>query len=192
MGAWPDWLNVIQLKARYLFGLWVLGALILFMPDFLAQRLHVITIRTEYGRWIGVGTLGCFAFWLVALLPLFEKQLTRRKRLGYLVNALAALSVRENALLAYCVSRRRHTVLLPDGSLEGNIAAGLCQKGLMVMAGGKVNMFAVPYTIPDEVWGIILSNEQRWLPRDDRERTAMDTYFAEVDTFADGQEGVIP
>ena len=48
MSVWSfDWIKVIQLKARYLFGIWFAGALILFSPISLAEKMG-ITISKLY------------------------------------------------------------------------------------------------------------------------------------------------
>src|SRR3989338_1531143 len=75
---WPDWLKVIQLSPRFLFGLWFLGVLILFLPPTLSDNLGISEIRKDYKGWIGIATLAAFAFWVVQLVPSFQTVYRRR------------------------------------------------------------------------------------------------------------------
>ena len=53
MSAWIDWLKVIQLQPRFLFGFWFLGGLILFLPIGIAETLGIQEARI--GRFISRG-----------------------------------------------------------------------------------------------------------------------------------------
>jgi hypothetical protein len=190
-GIWPDWLKAIQLKARYLFGLWLLGLLILLMPKAWADALRITPIRDTAGGVIGIATMAALVFWLVALLQTFQDWRERCKRRTAIRLSLDTLSRQERWLLAYCLIRKRQTLLLSRISSSGNVAAGLCQKGLMIPAAGVQNRFAWPYSIPPFVWRELRRRQRALAPENDTELTAMRQYFQDLDRTADGQQGAI-
>src|SRR3954467_8632772 len=65
--SFVDYIKVFELKPRYLFTLWFLGAVILLMPSHLADRFGFSTILNPYRGWIGLGTMAVFTLWLVQL-----------------------------------------------------------------------------------------------------------------------------
>src|ERR1700676_1644054 len=101
MGLWPDWLKVIQLQPRFLFGLWLLGVLLLFLPTHAATFLGIASIRDHYRPWIGVGTLGAFAFCLVQLVPAIARTRSGRKYRAAVLKNLDGLTREERFELAY-------------------------------------------------------------------------------------------
>jgi hypothetical protein len=128
MNVWPDWLKVIQLQPRFLFGLWVFGALLLFLPPHAATSLGVVTIRDHYRPWIGLGTLGAFAFWLVQLLPAMSRRLSSSKYQATVLKNLNGLTREERFQLAYCIHRGQRTLYL---RITDAAAQSLRNKGLL-------------------------------------------------------------
>jgi hypothetical protein len=190
-GIWPDWLKAIQLKARYLFGIWSLGLFILLMPKAWADALRIEPIRDTTGGFIGIASITAFVFWLVALIEVIEKWREQRKQVAVVLEALDSLSRRERFLLSYCLVRKRQTLLLPGASSEGNTAAGLCQKGVMIRAAGMQNILAWPHLIPPFVWKELCRRQHEFLLKDDAETEAMKNSFRQIDKIADGQRGAM-
>lgn len=157
MSAWPDWLKIIQLKPRFLFGLWFLGALFLFLPATIADTLGIQEIRTFFRGWIGVGTLAAFAFWCVQLIPLYQTKRNAKKYRERVIQSVSSLSPDEWLLVAYCLYRNQQTITL---EITHRSANALVAKGIMIMASGMGNQLAWPFTIPSFLWEYIKSNRQ--------------------------------
>jgi hypothetical protein len=149
MSAWPDWLKVIQLKPRFLFGLWFLGAMILAMPTRLATQLGVDAIRDSFRAWIGVATLAALSFWIVQLTPSLQAWWKYCKRRSEALGNLESLSSREREILAYCLRRNQRTVDIP---LEDPAARSLQSKGLLEAVAGYGNATEWPWTVPTWAW----------------------------------------
>jgi hypothetical protein len=164
MSMWSDLLKVIQLKPRYLFGLWLLGTVLLVLPTRLAVHFGVVDFRDHYRSWIGLLTLGAFSFWLVQLVPAAQRKRAQSKWKKGVLKNLGGLSPQERFVLAYCVHRGQRTVYL---RVIEPAATSLCHKGLMLSASGSGSMLAWPYTIPDFVWDYIRTNRLAVLPEKD-------------------------
>ncbi len=165
MSFLSDWLKVIQLKPRYLFGLCLLGIFILFMPSNLAESFAIARIRSSHKSWIGFSTLAFFVFWLVQLWPwLKEKQEGIQLRREAL-KALDTLSSDERFLLAYCLDRGQRTVCL---EITYPAALALCQKSLLVKA-DEGNIMAWPHTIPSFIWDRLQKLKQQILSETEKQ-----------------------
>jgi hypothetical protein len=58
-----EFLKVI-LAPRYLFGIWIVGALILFMPEDALTRLGISEFINTYRGWVGITTLLTAGLWV--------------------------------------------------------------------------------------------------------------------------------
>ena len=152
----PDWLKVIQLKPRFLFGLRLVGTLLLFLPDGFAGSLGIKTIRENYRGWIGIGTLAAFAFWLVQLIPEYKTARNTNKRRDEVIRSISSLSSDERFLFAFCLNRNQQIVTL---EITHRIAGALVAQN-MIMASGVGNQLAWPFTVPDFLWQHIVANPQ--------------------------------
>ena len=144
-----DWLKAIQLQPRFLFGLWLLGSLIMFLPASFAQTLGITEVRISFRPWIGLGTLTAFAFWLVQLIPEFRRYQQGKDYRRQVIDALESISPEEWILLGYCLQENQQTITL---SLIDRTAVSLVARGILVQASGVGNNTAWPYTIPDFLW----------------------------------------
>jgi hypothetical protein len=178
MSAWPDWLKVIQLKPRFLFGLWLLGALILFLPGGIADQLGVTEIRKNFRGWIGLGTLAAFAFWWVQLIPRFQAKRGAKHFRERAFRSLASLSAEEWLLVAYCLNRGQQTITLEIGH---RAAGALTAKGIFVMASGANNSLAWPYTMPSFLWDELRKNPQIIFNGIDSNDARLEAKFAEIE-----------
>lgn len=159
---WPDWLKVIQLKPRFLLGLWLIGTLILFLPSSVANSLGIVLLREHYRGWIGLATLSAFSFWVIQLWPLLRRWQQNRRRKAEILEAINSLSVYENFLLAYCLDRNQRTICL---KITDVAAGSLCQKGLLIRADNG-HFMAFPHTIPLFVWRHLQELKPQILPQE--------------------------
>jgi hypothetical protein len=160
MSVWPDWLKVMQLKPRFLFGILLLGILILFMPLGLANTLGIGDIRNSLRPWIGLGTLSAFSFWLIQLIPKYQYFRRSRRYRAEMIRSLKSISPEEWILLAYCLERNQQTITL---SIVDRYAGSLVARGILERAGGIGNQLAWPYTIPTYLWAHLLTNREQFL-----------------------------
>lgn len=152
-----DWLKAIQLKPRFLFGIWFLGMLVLFLPDFVAARFGIVEARIALQPWIGLGTLAAFSFWVIQLIPSLSSYWRKLKVRRQIIRALDFTSPEEWVLLAYCLKQNQQTVTL---SLVDRAAKSLAARGILEPAGGVGNQLAWPYTIPTFLWIHLLKNRE--------------------------------
>jgi len=177
MNIWPDWLKVIQLKPRFLFGLWLFGSLILFLPSKYSDGLGITAIREHYKGWIGTATLGALAFWVVQLIPYIKEYRINRRRRASILKSIDTLSKDEQFLLAYCIYKNQRTIWLNISHSAGN---SLCQKGILERAThGAIS--AYPHTIPPFVWQHIISNRAMILPEEKWHSPELKQQFSEYD-----------
>ncbi|HEU6449655.1 MAG TPA: super-infection exclusion protein B [Verrucomicrobiae bacterium] len=178
MSPWPDWLKVIQLKPRFLFGLWLLGAIILLSPNGIAENFGIKNIRESFRGWIGIGTLAAFAFWCVQLIPLYQTKRNNKKRRQKIIQALNSLSGEERVLLAYCVCRNQQTINL---EITHRAASALVAKSMLVMASGIGNQLAWPFSIPDFLWEHLRDNPDAVLQGIAHDDPQLEAHFYQID-----------
>jgi len=151
--SWPrDVLQAILRKPLYCFAIFLLGLLLLGLPAAGTDFLGVTALRQQLRQWIALVTVAAFGFWLVHVWPVLSNWWAARRKRDAIRSRLDALSERERLLLAYCVDRNRQTLLLELNEPWTNVAAGLCQKGLLRMDAAVADPTAWPHTIPDGVW----------------------------------------
>jgi hypothetical protein len=156
-----DWLKAIQLKPRYLFGIFMLGLLIVLLPKPITDTFGITEFREHYRSWVGLFTLAAFCLWLVHLWPWFYSRFVDTPRQKKTVsNYLDTLNELELFILRYCLFKGCQTVYLPFGN---KVAQSLSQKGIVVpySVGDQI---AFPYTIPTQVWNVLLSRKEEILP----------------------------
>ena len=180
MTAFPDLLKVIQLKPRFLFGLSLVGLLLIFFPDALAAKFGFGEIRGTYRGWIGVGTIIAFAFWLVQLVPAWLQMRDAKRYRSEVLGRIESLSPEEWLLLAFCVNRSQQTLTL---EVTHRAANALKAKGLLAMAGGVGNQLAWPYTVPGFVWSHISGDSRVLFPHEEHENPQVQARFDELDRY---------
>jgi hypothetical protein len=153
----PDWLKVIQLKPRFLFGIWLIGSLILFLPNGFADEFGIKAIRENYRGWIGIGTLAAFAFWLVQLIPAFQNWRAVKKIREEIIHSVDSLSPEERRLLAFCLWRNQQTITL---EITHRAAGALVAKGMLIQANVTGDILAWPFTVPDFLWHHLKADHQ--------------------------------
>lgn len=157
-----DWLKAIQLKARYLFGIFIFGCVILLLPDNIADKFGFLEIRKVYRGWIGLATIGSFSFWLIQLAPSILSIRANKAKRKTVLEHIHSLSQNEMLIVAYCLYKNQNTISLP---MTNSAASALCHKGLMVRAlqGSTLKM---PYTFQPFVWDHLQSIKCNIIPRD--------------------------
>ena len=161
--GWPNVTEILGLKARYYFSVWVVGALLIFLPVEIKERM-AITIPEVIRPWVGILTLTTFVFWLVLVFfraasfvhRLIDERKSRTETLGH----FRTLSRGERDIFIQCLSRNENTVFrhINDGS-----ANSLKQKRLLIMA-PQGSLLAMPHTIPEFVWDYIKANQVQLFP----------------------------
>lgn len=159
MSAWTDWINLIQLKPRYLLGICVLGLFLLTIPAGLASFLGLSTFRTQYRGWIGFGTAASLVFFAVQISHLIMEKIREKKGRRDVLKAMDGLSYDERIWLLYAVYNHRKTIYLKIGDPG---AMALRHKGLLIQA-ERGNVLAYPFIIPNFVWDKLMGERTRIL-----------------------------
>lgn len=63
-----DFVKIIQMKARYLFGIWFFYALLIFLPSKILESIGLDGLKNFGDPWLGLTMLGAFVFWIVQLI----------------------------------------------------------------------------------------------------------------------------
>lgn len=178
MSGWSGWLKAIQLKPRFLFGLWLLGAIILFLPDAVAESFGIRDIRQSFRGWIGIGTLAAFAFWCVQLIPFYRAKRNTKNLRERVVRSLGSLSQEEWLLLAYCSNRNQRTIPL---EITHRAANALVAKGILIRASGVGDSLAWPFTIPEFLWEHLKTNPEAIFNGVDPNASQLQARFQEIE-----------
>ncbi len=165
-----DWLKVIQLRARYLFGIWIISLFFLFLPENLTSKFGFSLIIDEYRGWIGIITVCAFFFWIIQLIPIISKYLANRKQQIEFRNKIeehiTTLSMEELIIIAFCLTRNQRTVNLP---ITYSAINSLRDKGFVTIA-TQGSIISCPFTIPSYVWNILQINRYLIIPDELLER----------------------
>src|SRR5262249_34684502 len=73
-----DWTKIFDLKPRYLFAVWFIGAMLLLSPPIVSSRFGFSTVVSNYRGWIGLLTLSFFTLWLIQLFAHYREETKRR------------------------------------------------------------------------------------------------------------------
>jgi len=153
-----DWLKVIQLKSKHLFGLTLLGGLILFLPERYAQNFGITDFRDSYRPWIGFPTLGFAVFFLIQFISERRTYYSSKKRISKaqeeVINSLNYIPFESWIIVAYCLRHRRQTITLKLNHL-----------GIMEKAQETHSVLAWPYKIPSFLWSYLLKYEDEFFNR---------------------------
>lgn|GEM_PF-3837677 len=161
--SWSDFMKILELKARYFFGAWVFGALLIFLPADIKQQMAIAT--PEVVRpWLGFSTLAAFVFWLVLAVlrttTFFFRWSNERKARTEILSYFETLSQGERDIFIQCLSLNKRTINrnINDGSTNS-----MKQKRLLVMA-SQGSVLSMPHTIPKFIWDHIKKNEVELFP----------------------------
>ena len=184
--SWPDWAKPDALLKLFehrllLFAVFVLGAILLFLPGSAASYFRIADFRETHRTAISLIGGGALVLWLVQLWPLtvglVQLKIRRRKARSQTLRNLNTLSRDELFVLAFCLDRNQRSVTLYP---YGQRATALVQKGLLVPARyGTALEFA--HTIPDYVWDELQRRKDEILPQDENEMAALRHEFREFE-----------
>lgn len=153
-----DWLKAVQLRPRFLFGAFLLTAILLFAPDELLVKLGLTIQGSSWQPWIGLICLGSFVFWIVQMVPSIIRWNEERKFKNRIIIRLKSLSLDEWTILWYCLDTNQQTIGL---SAADKIATSLASKGILYLPPGNYSILAYPYSVPDFLWKYLLKNKER-------------------------------
>ena len=176
----PDWLKIFELKPRFFFAMWAIGALFLFLPVQVKETLGITQFVSSYRTIIGIASIISLVLWVVQLEPweLVFDALNERKFRKEFSSKLAELSDSERILLAYCVARKKQTIHLYAMHAT---ATALRAKGFLGYVGGIVNTSSMPFNIPSFVWRELISHKYELLEKGDWESPDAEKIFQEMD-----------
>ena len=149
-------LQIIHLKPRSLFGISIVGILLLFNPYGILISFGLENIVDEYRGLIGFITLVTIVFFVIELIPWIKNKYFIHSYNKQVLSYLESLSQDESFMLLYCKKNNMRSLSL---SLTNSIANSLVSKGILEQAGGTGNMTAWTYTVSDVVWNKITKNE---------------------------------
>jgi hypothetical protein len=176
----PDWLKIFELKPRFLFAIWVIGALFLYLPVQTKDTIGITEFITTYRTFIGIATIVAFVLWIIQLEPweiIFD--LLNEKRFNKEFSAkIDDLSDEERILLAYCIARKKQTIHL---TVNHSVATSLRAKGFLNYIDGIFNSHSTPFTIPSFVWKELQNHKNELLEKDDWENPKVNEIFQELD-----------
>jgi hypothetical protein len=165
-----EWTKIFDLKARYLFAVWLFGSLLLLSPLSISSKFGFASIVDSYRGWIGLSTIGFFTLWTVQLFSGYREARQKRKvelaeiakrdeedlrvrdkqskMREEVLRSVSTLSKNELFLLAYAVDQNQQTIF---ASRANRFALALVAKHLLIPA-PTGNIVQYPYTIPNFVW----------------------------------------
>ena len=156
--------KLIHLKARYIFGAWAFGALLIFLPPAIIQQMHV-EIPEVVKPWLGFGTLAAFVLWLVQVFllgwELFGSWRMTKKAKARALRQFDSLSQGERDIFLICLSNNQRTL---NRAITDSEMQSLITKGLMARASGVGNMMSWSFTIPQHIWEYVKENEEKLFP----------------------------
>lgn len=162
--SWVEHITKLtEVKARYFFGVWVFGGLLIFLPIEIKQQM-AITIPDIVRPWIGFTTLAAFVLWLVLSIiqgfSYFHKRYKERIMKSEILSQLETLSDGERAIFLHCLSQNQRSI---QRNITDGPANSLKSKSLLVMA-SQGSILAMPHTIPKFVWDHLKEHEEVLFP----------------------------
>ena len=154
--AFDKFFKLLHLEPRILFGIVLLGIILLFSTEGFLTIFGLNIFRNDYRSWIGIITLISAVFFLVQLFPWMQNIYHQHQYEQKVLEYLSSLSRDESLLLLYCKRNHQQSLSLP---ITHGTATLLVSKGIMQQAGGNGSMLEWPYTISNVVWKKILKDE---------------------------------
>jgi len=151
-----DWLKAIQLNPRFLFGAFLLTAFLLFAPADFLSKFGLTIQESNWQPIIGLLCIGSFVFWLVQMVPVFDRWSQEKKFKKQIFDRLNSLSWDEWTILWYCLDKNQQTVGL---SAADKLATSLVSKGILYLPPGNYSILAYPYSVPDFLWKYLRKNK---------------------------------
>jgi len=185
-----DLIRAAHGPARVLYAITAIGLFFLLMPTSWTHWLGMREALTMWRGWIALATVSSFSFGTASLVPAVMRFFREKAAIRARVRSLDSLSGGEKLLLGYCAARGRRTVLLSLDSTAGNVAGGLCQKGVMEQAAGTHNILAWPFSVPEFLWPSVTRRVDSLLGANWRSNVELVKEFARLDKQTSGRERV--
>ena len=166
--------KILEFVGKYAWGVAIVAAFVLFVPDDAAQQIGVLAIRNDFkGLWWLVLVL-CTAIWLGAAFQYLDKRFLdgwlkdralRRAKDRESREFSDALSLRLNSLdprerdwIRYCLINNTQSL---SSYQTHPTAQSLVHKG--ILAEGSGHMMDLPFHFPDNVWKYLLSHRSDFI-----------------------------
>lgn len=153
--------KILDIGPLKIFGLWLITACLLFLPEHIANAFGISALRNQYRGWIGMVSLSLLCWWIVQMVPHANARYVDKKAKSALpakiTSTLVTLNAMERLVLYHCLNTNVQTIYLPFGF---PYAASLSSKGLLNAAPPPGRSPSWPYTIPDDVWGFIRTHPE--------------------------------
>ncbi len=149
-------LKLIELKARYFFALWILGALLIFLPLAIKEQMGLANLPLVIKPWIGIITLVSFVMWVIQLFQILRNWFKLRRMRSDIIDQLHTLTSDERDIFIVCLAKNQRTI---HRNITDPDTHSLVSKRLLIQAAGAGNMLAWPFTIPTFVWVHLKEND---------------------------------
>lgn len=163
MNLIESFFKLIQLPARYSFGLALLGYFILFTPVKIAQQMGIEVLRESYRTEIGLFSMVMTTLWIIQMVRWISLTvntwLLRRKLKDQLISELDSLSPESWLVIAYCLTKNERTVNF--NVLDSQIDP-LRSVGILKMAPGLHAQTHWPFSIPLVFWRYLQKNKEQF------------------------------
>jgi hypothetical protein len=157
-----DWLKILELKPRHIFGALLFLGILIFVPKNLAEKLGIFAFRQTIDLYLGVAFIGLFCLWLVQIYPILQNKFLTKHYQKAILGKLETLSQDEWLLLTYCLEKHQQTVSLEFTDRD---ATALATKGLLKRPSGSFDVLAWPFMVPDYVWKELLNQRESFVSR---------------------------
>jgi hypothetical protein len=177
-----NWLKALEIKPRYFIGVFVVGCLLLFLPENIADLFGIEQLRSTYRGWIGGGTIAALVFAIVQTIPIIINKVTVRMSIKRtkktVIEKLLALQDNEWIVIAYCLSQKHPLIRLKN---DEQFVERLREKHFLesVETPHYTNMWK--YRIPHLLWQAAQEIEERILPDSLRNRPDIVQVFKTID-----------
>ena len=112
-GNIPDWISkLIDRPPRQLFGLAVIGLLILALSESVMEFFGLQNFRASYKPFIGLATFVMLVWGFVQSWPILQRKIEGHKYMQLVIKRLDSLGKDELFLLLYCLENNTQTVYL--------------------------------------------------------------------------------
>lgn len=159
----------IIFSPKILFGIWVIGFIILLSPDDFTNKFGLTEFIKSYRGWISIVSVISFGIWVSVISVSFwsflkERYLDRKynqESKAKTLDQIKHLSQEELFYLWMCVDKNQQTFI---GYFFNPHIASLVNKGLLVHP-NTTDAWNCPFTIPDFVWESLQENKKSFLPK---------------------------
>ncbi len=163
MNLIESFFKLIQLPARYSFGLASLGYFILFAPVKIAQQMGIEVLRESYRTEIGLFSMIMTTLWIIQMVRWINLTvntwLLRRRLKDQLISELDSLSPESWLVVAYCLTKNERSV---NFDITDPLIGPLRAVGILEMTSGVHDQTHWPFRIPLAFWKYLQKNKEQF------------------------------